>query len=432
MLTHFCDCGGKFLQEPRALSGLIQRLLMRITVLLFLISLLFGNGFCSMLGQGEQVQSPLTTEEKLADFEFLYTELEQSYPYFGVNKRLHDHDWLGNKDQYLRKVRATANDKEYIGAIQEIVLELHNGHTDLYPTMLFDYFYNGYSSMVDEHPELVAMVSEMERFGAKDKIGYWQNLLHELSENGKEGDMDAPTLSSTTISTTVHGRTLVVNLPSFSYERIDADAKPLKRIFRKARKYEHLILNIQGNSGGSESYWHEHIVGHLINKEVAYPIVMAFKQSDRLKRMKPSYAKNLTYEEIRLPNLPEELSSGDFIFSRDTNSITPVKGSKLFAGNIYLLVDEAVYSSAESLAHFCKVTSFAKVVGQTTSGDGIGSDPLLMTLPKSGIIIRFTGEMGLNPDGSANEETKTVPDVVLTGNTPQQRLKQLLKRIEEQ
>jgi len=32
-------------------------------------------------------------------------------------------------------------------------------------------------------------------------------------------------------------------------------------------------------------------------------------------------------------------------------------------------------------------------------------------LPNSGLIVRFPGEMGLNPDGTVNEEVKTIPDV---------------------
>lgn len=72
-----------------------------------------------------------------------------------------------------------------------------------------------------------------------------------------------------------------------------------------------------------------------------------------------------------------------------------------------------------------------KVVGERTNGDGVGTDPLLLTLPNSGIVIRFTGEMGLNPDGSANEEMKTIPDVLIKANSGEERLKQLLLQIKE-
>jgi hypothetical protein len=409
---------------------------MRVKLFTLLASLFLVIGPCLLVGQDSIRQ--LSTDEKLADFEFLFTEFEESYPYFGINKRQNGVDWLGNKELYAEKVKATTNDKEYIATIEEIVFELGNGHTDLYPTTLYDYFYDGYSQMMAEVPHLSTMVEELERFGAKEKVKYWQKLLKDEEDNEEEASdgeavneeaSDEETSRPAKLSTVINGRTMIVNLPSFGYEKIEADADELKDIFKKAHKYDNLILNIQGNSGGSEDYWQEHIVAHLLDDEISYPIVMAFKNSERLKRFKPGYTENLTYEALGLPNLPPELSTGDYLFSRDTNFISPTKRSKHFAGKVYLLVDEVVYSSAEALAYFCKVTGFAEVVGQTTSGDGIGSDPLLLTLPKSGIVIRFTGEMGLNPDGSANEETKTVPDILLTGATAELRLEQLLERI---
>lgn len=400
-------------------------------IILFTILLCFyGNAFSLLFGQ--DVIEPLSSADKMTDFEFLFSEFEQSYPYFDVNKRQYGVDWLANKERYADQIRATTNDKEYIAAIQEIVFELRNGHTDLYPTIMYNYFYDGYSGLVTEYPQLAPLVEEMERFGAKEKATYWQGLLEEINhEEPEEAEVasEEPAPLVRNIDHTVRGRTLIVHLPSFSYERIESDAMELERIFHKAHEYDYLILNIQGNSGGSETYWHEHIVGHLIGEAISYPIVMGFKKSERLKRLKPGYTENLTYEALGLPNLPPELSSGDFFFSRDTNAITPTSAAKHFPGKIYLLVDEVVYSSAESLAYFCKVTGFAEVAGKTTSGDGIGSDPLLLTLPKSGIVIRFTGEMGLNADGSANEEAKTVPDVLLPGSTPELRLQQLLDLI---
>ena len=100
-----------------------------------------------------------------------------------------------------------------------------------------------------------------------------------------------------------------------------------------------------------------------------------------------------------------------------------------FAVETHLLVDDIVFSSAETLAYFCKSTKFATVVGEKTNGDGVGTDPLLLTLPKSGIVIRFTGEMGLNPDGSANDESKTVPDLIIKASSKKERVIKLLNYI---
>lgn len=84
-----------------------------------------------------------------------------------------------------------------------------------------------------------------------------------------------------------------------------------------------------------------------------------------------------------------------------------------FEGNIYLLVDRGVYSSTESFSVFCKDSGFATLVGETTGGDGIGIDPLLFSLPNSGIVVRFSSLLALNGDGSINEEVQTTPNVLI-------------------
>lgn len=91
----------------------------------------------------------------------------------------------------------------------------------------------------------------------------------------------------------------------------------------------------------------------------------------------------------------------------DISPLNPVG----FKGRIFLLVDDKVYSSAESFAAFAKAAKWATLVGTRTGGDGIGIDPALVSLPNSGLIVRFPLEMGLNPDGSANEEFATAPDI---------------------
>lgn len=41
----------------------------------------------------------------------------------------------------------------------------------------------------------------------------------------------------------------------------------------------------------------------------------------------------------------------------------------------------------------------------------MGFDPVLVALPNSKLIVRFPCGMGLNPDGSSNEEVGTTPDI---------------------
>lgn len=43
-------------------------------------------------------QEGLTSEEYIEDFDFVYETLETYYPYFDINKELHNMDWLGNRE----------------------------------------------------------------------------------------------------------------------------------------------------------------------------------------------------------------------------------------------------------------------------------------------------------------------------------------------
>jgi C-terminal processing protease CtpA/Prc len=109
-------------------------------------------------------------------------------------------------------------------------------------------------------------------------------------------------------------------------------------------------------------------------------------------------------------NYPPEIKKSFSSFAEINYDISPLNPVG-FKGRIFLLVDDKVYSSAESFAAFAKATKWAMLVGTRTGGDGIGIDPALVSLPNSGLIVRFPLEMGLNPDGSANEEFATAPDI---------------------
>ena len=81
-----------------------------------------------------------------------------------------------------------------------------------------------------------------------------------------------------------------------------------------------------------------------------------------------------------------------------------------FNGKIYLIIDEYVFSAADEFARFCKQSNFATLVGTRTTGSG-GNNTMFMTLPNSGLMLRFEGEMLLNKDGTSQYETGTIPDI---------------------
>ena len=95
-----------------------------------------------------------------------------------------------------------------------------------------------------------------------------------------------------------------------------------------------------------------------------------------------------------LENAPKDIMTDFSEFMESTVVIESDNKSK-FKGNIYLLVDDAVYSSSESFSIFCKDSGFATLIGEKTGGDGGGIDPILFDLENSVLIIRMASDMYL-------------------------------------
>ena len=110
-----------------------------------------------------------------------------------------------------------------------------------------------------------------------------------------------------------------------------------------------------------------------------------------------------------LENVPKEVMT-DFSEFMEVPVVIESDTKSKFKGNIYLLVDEAVYSSSESFSIFCKDSGFATLIGERTGGDGGGMDPVLFNLKNSGLIVRMSAHMYLTEQGICNEEFKTTPD----------------------
>lgn len=182
--------------------------------------------------------------------------------------------------------------------------------------------------------------------------------------------------------------------------------------------YAHCIIDIRGNGGGNSRYWSDGIVAPNLSGAVSYDNYLLIKgeASKRYlnfgERIRP--ISKLPRDEFSALH-PEDLEEAQY-FVKLEDRLTPETGKKpAFSGRFWLLVDERSYSSSEKLAIFCKQTGFATLVGTTTGGDGIGTNPIIFVLPNTGICVQFSAANGLNPDGSCNEEVGTAPDYYING-----------------
>ena len=193
------------------------------------------------------------------------------------------------------------------------------------------------------------------------------------------------------------------------------DEITLTKFLQEIKNYSNLIIDIRGNGGGDSRYWQEFLLPQIINQNyqtINYSFIKSGEINSKAIKQEgyrpdtDSFVKNCDFDEKTkdiLKDFDYYLSYEDYV-DADENTIG-------FKGNIYLLVDEGVYSSAEMLASFCKETKLAKLVGTSTGGDGIGFDPLQVDLPRTGYVLRFSDGLGLTKSGSINELDKTKPDI---------------------
>ena len=377
---------------------------------------------------------PLSTAQKLADFELLYQELAACYPYFGVNERVHGVNWLANYNKYRATIAQAKTDKDFYAAITAILNDLNNDHTDALPTSMYPYFYDAYKAYAEVYSTIAPFIQELEKTDTL-KTQYWAAieeaiLADEKSDWPTADEAPQDTLPNVTVHYFPDSAIAMIKIRSFSYDLLEDDLPTLEKFFLSIENYEHLIIDIQGNSGGATDYWSDHVMPYLISETLAYTSYYAFRKTDKLKKFKPDYFDEMVaLKDISLPNIPAEALTNEWGYTLGGQEIYPKGEMNKFKGRLYLVVDKVVYSSAETMAVMFKATGIGLVVGEKTGGDGIGTDPLLLTLPHSGIVIRYTGEMGLNPDGSANEETQTTPDLSFGVATEKERIQRLMKLI---
>ncbi len=200
-----------------------------------------------------------------------------------------------------------------------------------------------------------------------------------------------------------------LKVKSMSSRTLISDYKLILEFFKNIKDYQYLIIDIRGNGGGTDNYWRENIVAPLIVQKTSSINAMAYRGSYIKTFMRSRGIITKPISKL-LEQFKNEYTSDMQSFITTITSVNP-KNSVGFKEKIFLLVDNRVYSSSESFAAFCKGTGFAEIVGTNTGGDGIGIDPCVMALPNSGLVVRFSLDMGINGDGTVNEQAHTKPDI---------------------
>ncbi|EGT3600281.1 S41 family peptidase [Clostridium perfringens] len=367
-------------------------------------------------GNKVDIGTPLTEEQKIEDFNYLYKTIEENYPFLETNKRLNNVDWLSKKEEYLQRVKNTKSDIEFLMTLNSILSELNNGHTHMITnSSQFRDFREIYSMNKGWQKKVQLLVLNNKKALARYNID--KNEKVQVLNQGKNENTEGIRNAST--KDIVEGKIGYIYIPQMiSYYNMGNDIELIDEYLNNIKEYQALIIDIRGNGGGDSYYWISYLVPKLIDKVYENTTYSFWKDGEiinnYLKKSKVKYSTGFgevkDLDTTKLVNLPVEVKEDFKYYSKNTMEISPSEDSIKFKGNIYMLVDKGVYSSSEAFASFAKQTGFATLIGERTGGDGIGSDPLLHMLPNSVYIFRFSKDMGTTADGTSNEEFKTEPD----------------------
>lgn len=203
-----------------------------------------------------------------------------------------------------------------------------------------------------------------------------------------------------------------IKVDSFKLEHYENDKMFLADFFDEIHDIPNLIFDLRENAGGSDLYWQDLLVEPNVREPLSSQRIFLFNDTPYNRE----YFSDNGLQCEPIEKAPELfLTKYHNRFTHYTvNTTSFEKSDNPYEGKIWVLTGEKVYSASENFVMFCKNSGFAHLVGVPTGGDGGMLDPMLIALPNSGLIVRFSALYGTNSDGEGNEVCGTVPDTLIS------------------
>jgi len=358
-------------------------------------------------------EAPIPAEKKAPfedDYKALWDALENSYPYlpYLAEQGLDVH---GIYDRYALALPSVTDEGAFYGMLRRMLAELKNfAHLDVVSPEMYRSYYSIYvlgDVVSEEYSRPFAEILQDARLS-----GRYQPPASPDSGGQHPGTSRYPDVA---VQYFPNCKTLYLQIPSFAQELVERDRDIVYDALARYPESEHIIFDITGNSGGSDYYWMHNLVAPFGGRH-EFSFRTFFKSSPLVKKY---YGAVLSSPVSDLDDAPAwvEKMGLDRFFVSELVLPDPSAPRETLPGGIdrWLLISENVFSASDKFAGFCKATGWATVVGTRTAGDGLGSAPILLLLPDSGLLIRFSSMAGENPDGSINAVAGTNPDAVCPG-----------------
>lgn len=355
------------------------------------------------------------------DFDYAFDTLEK---YYGLFYRNGTYDFLEKRDSYKKGLKNIRTDREFFDKMNKILSDLEDGHTNLLETGEAYHIKETFSLANDYYPNSVNV--DLINYLFETKISKI-NIIDRIFEKSLANTQNLKVQD-------INNDIAYLKIRSMIDPESDAfadDLDLLKNYLKKSKNKRALIIDIRGNGGGNASYIYDYLYPMIMGKKdfkdtheyILFRTDEVFKYDAQypeikrvIKKIKESDFKYMEENILFLKKDKEMMADlrknyTHIIFNPGYKNKGEFKDDYKFDGNLYLLVDREVYSSAQVAAHFFKDNNLGVAIGEKTGGDGIGTSPAMVKLPNTKYILRFSHELGLRETDSLEETTYTIPDI---------------------
>ena len=371
-----------------------------------------------------------TRGEYLEDLDHLYSTLAANFPFFGVIYRARGvdmHERYRIAREYIEAVGHIRDDAHFAEIINHLFIGRARsaGHFDMLQGEMLRLHIEVFSNQVARYGnQFLYFLYELDNPATR--------ALHGLTDESfappvpGEGSLVFATTSNNIETRIIEpGRIAYVNILSMSHATMRLDRETLLDFYHHIADFDHLIIDIRQNGGGDARFFSDLVIAPNISEPLEYHFYMLMMDGGHNRRLletwfgswwedTPGYSTfrpihdDLLYRLIYLN--ADDAQMLEFYWARH-GLIQPSQAEAIFGGKIWLLVGERNFSASEQAAAISRQTGFATLVGETTGGDGIGINPLVLALPNSGVVVRFSPVYGTDPLGRNNQEFGTDPHV---------------------
>ena len=353
------------------------------------------------------------------DFDYVFDTLEK---YYGLFYRNGTYNFLKNREAYKEEIKNVRTDKEFFDKMNKILSRLEDGHTNLLDNNQAYLIKESFILSNKEEKDLVNVDLINYLFGTKISR-FFDNIF-------KESRAATKNLITQDINKDI-GYLKIRSMINPGTPDFEEDLDILKSYLKKSQNKKALIIDIRGNGGGNSSYTYDYLFPMILGKKnfkegheyILFRSDEVFKYDPQYPGLKEAIKKireaDFKYMEENIPFLKNDKEMmadlrknyTHVIFNPGLENAGQFDDDYKFNGNLYLLVDRNVYSSAQAAAHVFRDNRLGTIIGEKTGGDGIGTTPAMVKLPNSKYILRFSHQLGLRETESLEETTYTIPDI---------------------